>query len=316
MKHSLQTLLFAVVVCFAGMQFAAPVEKTVPAFLDGFSQISSSTWLRVIRTGAPADSILPGSMVFVQLRVAAPNGKSIVDYSTANRNMSMPLKFSVSRFAGDYADVMKHLHAGDSASFFICTDTLKKYSLNRHLIDPVPLAAEFDTLPYIGFHIRIDSVYTPAYMEQMRKEKALRKDPVAMRAKALADIQTYLTDNNLTALQPDRNGIYYKELIPGKGLRVRPGMKVSVMYKGTFTDGRVFDTNIGKPGAKPLEFVAGRMMIAGFTDCILRMKDGGKSLFILPPEQAYGEKGARNIPPWTPLVYEVELSITDSGTRN
>ncbi|MCA6363817.1 MAG: FKBP-type peptidyl-prolyl cis-trans isomerase [Bacteroidetes bacterium] len=316
MKQSLQTVLFAAVVCYAGLRFAVPAEKTVPAFLEGYSPLSPNTWLRVIRPGETADSIPAGSMVFAKLRVAAPNGKTIVDYSAANHNAPMPLKFNFARFAGDYADVMKQLHSGDSACFFICTDTLKKYSLNRHLIDPVPLAAEFDTLPYIGFYIRIDSVYTPARMEQMRREKAQRNDPAALRAKALADIQTYLTDNNLSDLQPDRNGIYYKELIPGKGLRVMPGMKVSVMYKGTFTDGRVFDTNIGKPGAKPLVFVAGRGMIPGFTECILRMKDGGKSLFILPPEQAYGEKGAGNIPPWKPLVYEVELKITDSGTRN
>jgi FKBP-type peptidyl-prolyl cis-trans isomerase len=319
MKHYLFTILFAAVVCITGLRFApAPVSayQTLPACLDGFTRISPNTWLRIERKDTITDSIPAGSLVFACLRVVSPGGKVITDYSAANGNSSVPLKFNFSRFQGDYLDVIKLLHSGDSARFFICTDTLKKYSLNRHLIDPVPLPAEFDSLPYIGFQIRIDSVYTPARMEQMKNQKKQSSDPASMRARYQKEIQNYLTDNNLSDLKPDRNGIYYKELLPGKGLRVMPGMRVSVLYKGTFTDGRVFDTNMGKPGAKPLVFVAGRGMIPGFTDCILRMKDGGKSLFILPPEQAYGEKEAGNIPPWTPLVYEVELKITDSGTGN
>lgn len=316
MKHYLFTILFAAVVCITGLRFAPDATNSLPAYLDGFTPISPNTWLRMERKDTIADSIPAGSLLFIHLRVVAPNGKLITDYSAANGNASLPVKFNFSRFSGDYSDVIKHLHNGDSARFFICTDTLKKYSLNRHLIDPMPLPAEFDSLAYIGFQIRIDSVYSPARMELLLRQKTQRKDPAAQCANYQKDIQTYLADNNLTALKPDRNGIYYKELVPGKGLRVMPGMKVSVVYKGTFTDGRVFDTNTGKPGAKPLVFVAGRSMIPGFTDCILRMKDGGKSLFILPPEQAYGEKGAGNIPPWTPLVYEVELKIIDSGTGN
>jgi FKBP-type peptidyl-prolyl cis-trans isomerase len=316
MKQGVKIILFAAAAITTGFWAAGEPQKALPDYLQGFTPISPNTWLQVVRPGNSTDSIPTGSMVFASLRVVAPDGKTIIDYQAANNYQSLPLKFTFARFPGDYADVLAKLHDGDSARFFVRLDTLKKYSRNRFLIDPVPLAAVFDTLAFIGFHIRIDSVYTPAYIDSLRRANTQKNDPAALREKSRKSIQTYLTDNNLTDLKPDRNGIYYKEILPGKGLRVMPGMKVSVLYKGTFTDGRVFDTNIGKPGAKPLVFVAGRGMIAGFTDCILRMKDGGKSFFILPPEQAYGEKGNGNIPPWTPLVYEAELKIIDSGTGN
>lgn len=315
MKFTVVVIASLVLLLFlnAGVRQLQQSEK----FLEGYSQFSESTWIKLQPQSNHSDTAGVGGIVFVKLLLVDTNYKPIKNFYSSNWKTGTPLKLAPARFRGDFMDVLAGLHGGDSAVWFTKLDTLKKYYRTRNGYDEFPLEAQFDTMRFIGFIAKVDSVFTKAKVDgMMAKASSQKLTPAQQREKYKKQITDYLTDNNLNDLLPDRNGIYYKEIIPGKGLRVLPGMKVSVYYKGTFTDGRVFDTNMGDPKRSPLIFIAGKSMIPGFTDCILRMKDGGKSFFILPPEQAYGEKGAGNIPPWTPLIYEVEVKILDASTRN
>lgn len=67
---------------------------------------------------------------------------------------------------------------------------------------------------------------------------------------------------------------------------VTKGNHVAVNYTGKLTDGKVFDSSIGR---EPLEFDVGAgQMIKGFDDGVLGMKIGEKKTVTIPPEQAYG----------------------------
>jgi FKBP-type peptidyl-prolyl cis-trans isomerase FkpA len=308
------TAFFVSMLIVLSSAFILPKQQTnyaLPEFLNGYTQTGSATWFKLLKAGTGTDTAGSGGVIFARIAVVNERDSLLGHYNPANVAASFPIKLSKPKFNGDPASLFARLHRGDSAKWYIHYDTLKKY-------DP-PTAAIFtyfeqqSSPQYVGFVVKVDSLFTKEQLAQPRKQP---ETAAVFKSKSKQAIATYLADNNLTNLQPDKNGIYYKELIPGKGLRVMPGMKVSVFYKGTFTDGRVFDTNIGDSKRKPLIFIAGQSMIPGFTDCILRMKDGGKSFFILPPEQAYGEKGAGVIPPWTPLVYEAEVKIIDASTRN
>lgn len=286
-------------------------HNDLPEFLNHYTQVGDATWFKLLRAGTGTDTAGAGGLIFARVALVNEHDSILSYYNPVNTAASFPLKLSAPRFKGDQFYLFARLHRGDSAKWFIHYDTLKKYypptAINSAYFE------QWNSPKYVGFLVKVDSVFTKDRLAQPRKQPETAAE---LKAKSKQAILTYLTDNHLTDLQPDKNGIYYKELVPGKGLRVMPGMKVSVLYKGTFTDGRVFDTNIGDPKRKPLIFIAGQSMIPGFTDCILRMKDGGKSFFILPPEQAYGEKGGGVIPPWTPLVYEAEVKIIDANTRN
>ncbi|MGL5889476.1 MAG: FKBP-type peptidyl-prolyl cis-trans isomerase [Bacteroidia bacterium] len=283
----------------------------LPKFLSSYTQVGNATWFKLLQAGTGTDTAGIGGVIFARVALVNEHDSILSYYNPVNTAASFPLKLSAPKFKGDQFELFARLHSGDSAKWFIHYDTLKKY------YPPAAVNLAYfekrNSPQYVGFVVKANSVLSKEKLTQPRKQP---ETVAELRAKSKKAIETYLADNNLTNLQPDKSGIYYKELIPGKGLRVMPGMKVSVLYKGTFTDGRVFDTNIGDPKRKPLIFIAGQSMIPGFTDCILRMKDGGKSFFILPPEQAYGEKGGGVIPPWTPLVYEAEVKIIDASTRN
>jgi peptidylprolyl isomerase len=93
----------------------------------------------------------------------------------------------------------------------------------------------------------------------------------------------------------------------GTGPKPAAGKTVAVAYKGMFLSGQVFDsTDIH---GKPFEFPVGSgRVIRGWDEAVLDMRVGEKRLVVLPPELAYGERGAGGVIPGNAfLVFEIEL---------
>ena len=102
------------------------------------------------------------------------------------------------------------------------------------------------------------------------------------------------------------SGIVFESLKAGSGESPKATDRVRVNYRGTFPDGREFDSsyNAGKPAEFPLNRV-----IRCWTEGVQLMKPGGKAKLTCPPATAYGERGAGGgvIPPNATLHFEIEL---------
>jgi peptidylprolyl isomerase len=124
----------------------------------------------------------------------------------------------------------------------------------------------------------------------------------ARREKDIAEITAKYPDLTQTA-----SGLRYTILKAGNGEKPQAGATVAVNYKGMFISGDVFDNSDFHDGA--LELQAGaRQVITGWDETILDMRQGEKRRVVIPPELAYGDRGAGDvIPPNTFLVFEMEL---------
>ena len=102
------------------------------------------------------------------------------------------------------------------------------------------------------------------------------------------------------------SGLKYVDQVVGTGATPKVGDTVLVNYTGRFTNGKIFDTSVGKA---PFQFVLGRgQVIKGWDEGVGSMKVGGKRKLTIPPDLAYGAGGYPGvIPPNSTLVFQVEL---------
>ena len=103
------------------------------------------------------------------------------------------------------------------------------------------------------------------------------------------------------------SGLAYKIIKKGTGAKAEAGKTVSVHYTGKLSDGTKFDSSYDRN--QPIEFELGRgRVIKGWDEGISLLNVGSKATFIIPPDLAYGARGAGGvIPPNATLIFDVEL---------
>ena len=125
-------------------------------------------------------------------------------------------------------------------------------------------------------------------------------------AKNLAEAMAFLEENKKKeGIKTLPSGLQYKVLTEGSGKMPKAEDTVTVNYKGVLIDGTEFDSSYKR--GQPVTFQVNGV-IKGWTEALQLMKEGSKWQLFIPPELAYGERGAgRDIGPNATLIFEVEL---------
>ncbi|MEG1910119.1 MAG: FKBP-type peptidyl-prolyl cis-trans isomerase, partial [Bacteroidales bacterium] len=218
------------------------------------------------------------------------------------QNTGKPDKFAMiekSWFQGDLNEGLMLMTEGDSATFIVCADSLRKMGMQ------LPEFVKED----IRYTVKLHKILTLA---QQNAEKKLNQE------KELVALEKYIAEQKIT-VAPSASGLYFIELKKGNGAKVESGKTVQFNYTGALLNGKIFDSSnekeafdagIGLPQReyKPLEIQAGvGQVIPGMDEALMQMKVGSKAKVIIPSSLAYGEQGNASFPAYSTLVFTIEV---------
>ena len=117
--------------------------------------------------------------------------------------------------------------------------------------------------------------------------------------------EQFLVENALKeGVITTESGLQYEVIKMGRGQKPAATDKVKVHYHGTLINGTVFDSSVER--GEPIVFGLDQV-IAGWTEGLQLMPVGSKFKFYIPQELGYGSREAGAIPPYSTLIFEVEL---------
>lgn len=139
-----------------------------------------------------------------------------------------------------------------------------------------------------------------------KQEERIQIEQAELGKAAKVSGETYLADNaKKDGVVVLKSGLQYKVLKEGTGKKPRATDTVKCHYEGFLTDGTLFDSSLqrGEPASFGLQQV-----IAGWTEGLQLMKEGGKYRLFIPYMLGYGASGAgHSIPPYSALIFDIEL---------
>jgi FKBP-type peptidyl-prolyl cis-trans isomerase FkpA len=226
-----------------------------------------------------------------------------------SREAGMPLRYQLTKppFEGAIEEGIMMMSEGDSATFFVSADSMFARVFKKPLPDFIKKGSR------MVFNIHLLKVQNAADAEAEIREKLTAKF-----AEEKKLIDNYIEENKITE-KPSPDGLYVIVTKKTKGKLPEKGDRIAVQYIGKFVDGETFDACVPN---HPYEFIfGGSKTMPGFEEGLSKLREGEKATIIIPSELGYGEKGKRNpasgvyiVPPYTPLIYEVELvSITKAS---
>lgn len=139
----------------------------------------------------------------------------------------------------------------------------------------------------------------------MRTEQ-MYKDKQSGDEKAKTEAQDKFLQENLKkeGVKATESGLQYKVIKEGTGKVPTADSKVRVHYKGTLIDGTQFDSSYDR--GEPAEFGVNQV-IAGWTEALQMMPVGSQWELYIPYELGYGSQDNGTIPPYSTLIFQVEL---------
>lgn len=229
------------------------------------------------------------------------------------------------RFPDEIVDHLKHsgpgvlsmanAGPGTNGSQFFITHVATPWLDGKHTVFGQVVKGQ-DTVNRIAQGDRMNAVTIIRKGADAQKFTATQKDfdtylaGAAKRAKQRAAEKTAKQEELIkqkfpSAVKTD-NGIFYHISKEGKGAKAQQGKTLTMKYKGSLLNGTVFDDS---DMHEPLKFTAGAgQLIPGFDQQAVQMSVGEKRTIVIPPELAYGSRGAGGvIPPDAYLIFELEL---------
>lgn len=149
------------------------------------------------------------------------------------------------------------------------------------------------------------------YMDEMNAQQ--EKKTAALYSQNKTDGENFLAKNGKRPeVTTTESGLQYEVLKQSKGPKPVLTDRVTVHYHGTLLDSTVFDSSVER--GKPATFGVSEV-IPGWTEALQLMPVGSKWRLYIPQQLAYGSRAAGSIPPYSMLIFDIELLKIEPATN-
>ncbi len=283
---------------------------------DGFKKTKTGLKYKIFES-ASGEKLNPGDLVKFQYKVIYKDSVVQTTYGT------LPAFDMVDPNGRhhDFSEVLSKLKVGDSLVTIQLHDSLASnpaYGVPRYLKkgqtqqSTLKIVAVYKENPATGKSAR-DAAFSD-----------YEKEVMTFKAKEMAAIEKYLSQNNIKADKLNDN-FYLQILEEGNGAKADSGKVVGINYSGAVIGGRFFDSNVDKAkqvakhDLETFYFTAKESgAIQGLLEAITYFKVGTKANVYIPSLLAYGPQGtAPVVKPYQNLMFEIELvSVKDKTEEN
>jgi FKBP-type peptidyl-prolyl cis-trans isomerase len=131
--------------------------------------------------------------------------------------------------------------------------------------------------------------------------------PIVVSGDPVALVYAPALDVDLSRMIKSPSGLFYRDIVVGRGPVADSGTQVSAQYTGWLANGHKFDSS--RDRGEPFEFQVGAgSVIKGWDEGVEGMRVGGRRQLVLPATLAYGATGAGDVvPPGAVLIFDIEL---------
>lgn len=265
---------------------------------------------------AGAEKAQPGDLLSVDMIVTSDRKDSLLQ---STYDIGLPQIVNIAPdsipglYAGDYNSMFKMLGEGDSAIFRLNLDTMAAKTGQ-----PKPEFADH----YAEFKVKVRKHFKKGDLTDSamyaQVDEYFKAEIETLKQAEEGKLANYIAKNKLEPKKTN-SGLQYIVKEEGSGNKPVVGDTVVVNYTGSLVNGTIFDTNDAELAKKenkfnpmrqyePIRFRVGHdPVIQGWTEGLQLLNKGSKATLLVPSSIGYGERGGGTIPPYAPLVFDVEL---------
>jgi FKBP-type peptidyl-prolyl cis-trans isomerase FkpA len=251
-----------------------------------------------IQKGSSKDLLKQGQFVKMNVEYKLPAKDSVLSSSFGR----IPVYFMVdtTRMAKhSFIELINKVAPGDKIEFVMNVDTLKNLGMLEY-------NAIFKQKDLINGKVEVIKTFTTQelMMEDYQKEIEIEK------VREAKEMKSFIAKKGAKT-QETPSGVYVEITNAGEAVKADSGKQASVLYRGTFVDGKKFDGNMDKdgPNQQPLNVVIGAgSVIKGLDEGLRFFGKGGRGKLYIPALLGYGPNGsAPVIPPYAALIFDIEV---------
>lgn len=218
---------------------------------------------------------------------------SLLDGTSVGSTYDSPDKFSFVLGEGytipGWEDIVPRMHLGERVKAIIPCDM----AYGEHSVGSIPAYSN------LVYDIKLLHITTAAEL-QAEKERAMQ----AMKAESEKAFFEYLKANNITDYTA--SGLFYNKTVTTEGAQPKEGQTARIKFVATYLDGSPLGDSEQLGDYYEFEYGKGKVL-KGLEEGVGMMRVGEKARFVLPYTLAYGTETYGNIPPYSNLVFDVEL---------